>query len=136
MTSLKTAERLLLSCLDRPDAAAALLGPLLSQIASDIRRVKWNLTHMARRGHITGDEARQELEIITAACESVSIEMLLPARDALVGYLTARRPSAEQLDAVNALLSPEERSATQHRDAVELSNTLIAARERHLRRPS
>lgn len=134
MTSLKTAERLLLSCLDRPDAAAALLGPLLSEIAANIRRTKWNLTHMARRGHITGDEARAELEQLALSCESVKMEMLLPARDALVGYLTARRPTAEQLAAVNALLSPEERSAAQERDRTELSNTLIAAREQHLRR--
>lgn len=123
MLSLRTAERFLLSCLDREDAQAAMLPNILSEIVASHRRLKWNLTFQVKHKHLTGNEARTILENTARDTESVSLEMLSEVKEVLLSYLYAKRVDAQLIAKLNKY-----HQSSEIRDFSELNNNFISAR--------
>lgn len=125
MFTLKKAERLLLSCLDRPDAAAQLLPKMMQQIMLQLRLQKWNVTMLAKNGKITGGEARAMLEETAREIESVRHHELENAKQIMLQYLRTPRLTPDLLNMILEMQGED----NQDRSALELSSRMIFARD-------
>lgn len=131
-TSLRTVERLLLSCLDRPDAAAALLPKAVREVALSLRREKWEVSMMVKNGHADGHVARMRLEQLVDDIAGCTMPELQVAKATLIEYLSTQKLTPE-LHAKLVELHGDDDTGVARRAETELLCPLICARRQDLR---